>query len=165
MSKEYLRVWVGDGKISRAGCSGSQRVGCGLPVGSIAISGTAFFGGVPLQRGRFGAEQFDAEGGGYFVGDGIERAGGGGCENKGDVYQSAARAAQKGGFLFLETKSRLLRKLVVKDGGLGWDVGDEVIPRMRRRTTNFRSIFRQRWIFRRVQSGCSRCRWERRGRS
>jgi CubicO group peptidase (beta-lactamase class C family) len=33
----------------------------------------------------------------------------------------------KAGFYF-ETKSRLLRKLVVKDGGLGWDVGDEVIP-------------------------------------
>jgi CubicO group peptidase (beta-lactamase class C family) len=33
----------------------------------------------------------------------------------------------KAGFYF-EAKSRLLRKLVVKDGGLGWDVGDEVIP-------------------------------------
>ncbi len=33
----------------------------------------------------------------------------------------------KAGYYF-EAKSRLLRKLVVKDGGLGWDVGDEVIP-------------------------------------
>jgi CubicO group peptidase (beta-lactamase class C family) len=33
----------------------------------------------------------------------------------------------KAGFYF-EEKSRLLRKLVVKDGALGWDVGDEVIP-------------------------------------
>jgi CubicO group peptidase (beta-lactamase class C family) len=32
----------------------------------------------------------------------------------------------KAGFYF-EEKSRLLRKLVVKDGALGWDVGDEVI--------------------------------------
>ena len=29
---------------------------------------------------------------------------------------------------YYETKSRLLRKLVVKDGGFDWDVGDEVIP-------------------------------------
>ena len=29
---------------------------------------------------------------------------------------------------YFETQSRMLRKLVVKDGGLGWDVGDEVIP-------------------------------------
>ena len=33
----------------------------------------------------------------------------------------------KAGYYY-ETKSRLLRKLVMKDGGLGWDVGDDVIP-------------------------------------
>jgi hypothetical protein len=33
----------------------------------------------------------------------------------------------KAGYYF-EAKSRSLRKLVVKDGALGWDVGDEVIP-------------------------------------
>jgi CubicO group peptidase (beta-lactamase class C family) len=38
-----------------------------------------------------------------------------------------AQLNPKVGYYF-ETKSRMFRKLVVKDGGLGWDVGDEVIP-------------------------------------
>lgn len=33
----------------------------------------------------------------------------------------------KAGYYY-EASSRMLRKLVVKDGGLGWDVGDDVIP-------------------------------------
>jgi CubicO group peptidase (beta-lactamase class C family) len=43
------------------------------------------------------------------------------------VQPPQEQISAKAGFYF-EAKSRLLRKLVVKDGGLGWDVGDEVIP-------------------------------------
>ena len=43
------------------------------------------------------------------------------------INPTQEQLSAKAGFYF-EVKSRLLRKLVVKDGGLGWDVGDEVIP-------------------------------------
>jgi CubicO group peptidase (beta-lactamase class C family) len=43
------------------------------------------------------------------------------------ISPSQEQLTPKAGYYY-EAKSRLLRKLVVKDGALGWDVGDEVIP-------------------------------------
>ena len=56
-----------------------------------------------------------------------EPSGSGGKEKPTFITPSQEQLNPKVGYYF-ETKSRMFRKLVVKDGGLGWDVGDEVIP-------------------------------------
>ena len=56
-----------------------------------------------------------------------EPSGSGGKEKPTFITPSQEQLNPKVGY-YLEAKSRMFRKLVVKDGGLGWDVGDEVIP-------------------------------------
>ena len=56
-----------------------------------------------------------------------EPSGSGGKEKPTFITPSQEQLTPKVGYYY-ETQSRMLRKLVVKDGALGWDVGDEVIP-------------------------------------